>query len=169
MKGGVTSGNVFSDAWLWCNGLECLKQSGTGILDEVEGMVEVCIRSIIGIGYGGGAAEADVEVCKHPDLQRSVFGAFLPQYVAEILTVHYQYQVETVEIVGRELTCTAVESVATVCPAISHAVVGKFADVPVSDACRVDDEFVGASGTFNEVPHDALCRGAAADVAEADE
>lgn len=154
---------------LWRNGSECLKQSGAGVLDEVEGMVEVSIRSVIRVGHGCGAAESDGEVREHLNLQRIVFGTLLSQYVAEILTVHYQYQVEAVEIVGCELACTAVESVATARSAISHAVVGKFADVPVSDACRVDNEFFGASGVLNEVLHDALCRRAAADVAETDE
>ena len=142
----------------------------TGIFYEVEHLLKMVCSAVIRVGDNLCVGMVLQEFRQIMNLV-PLFGSMgMAGGVRIVLLVHDENEVETLNIsVSLEMAGSVKEVISSLCRMGTHAMVGKFAHVPVANACGVDMDFVGKSGFVYHVLHDAVGGRGAANVSETDE
>ena len=141
-----------------------LQQALAGIFKEFEGELEVARVAIIGI-RNGLLPWMMAQIVAHTDnLPLVILIAGLARNIVIVLVIHHSDEIETVEVLCRELTGMMVESIAMTLSATTHTKIRQLSDMPGADASRVDIKTIVEPSLSDKMLHDTICCRGAADV-----
>lgn len=130
-----------------------------GVLKQFDDQLEVTVTAVVRVGYGGVVGMVAQIVSHHHYLFLSFCIGSHGGDGAEVVAVHYDDEVEVLEVLTAYLSGMAVEVVAVLVAMAAHACVGQLTYVPVSDASGVDEEVVLHVVLTHDMLHDSLgCR-----------
>ena len=145
-----------------------LKQSRTGIFQQVEHILETFCTTVIGVGNVISLSKAGTKVSHATNLPFCFDRRSALFQVFDIAVVHTNDKIEIIEIAGTNGTRTMHKVVTATGGMRTHPWIGQFALMITQDTSRVSHKFIGPSCLFHQMFHYTFSRRRATDVSQAD-
>ena len=147
---------------------QLIKQTLAGIFEEFEGKLEIVIRAVIRI-WNGLLAWMMTEIVAHTDNLLKISGRIgLTSHIVIVFVIHDGDEIETLEILWRELAGSMIEGVPMSLSALPHSMVRQLANVPRPYTSRIDEKLILESSLSHQMMHDTISSWRTTDITQTD-